>query len=62
MRKPLHRAADRRQAEHLTTNQIAAWLETRLAVDPKLRRAVKHVLAALRKAEAARGSRRRRAG
>jgi hypothetical protein len=62
MRKPPHRAASSRPVEHLTTNQIIVWLDARLAADPKLRRAVKHVLAALQKAAAARARRRRRAG
>jgi hypothetical protein len=31
MRRPLQRAAARRRTKHLTTNQIVAWLEARLA-------------------------------
>jgi hypothetical protein len=60
MRKPLQRAAARRRTKHLTTNQIVAWLEARLAIDPQLRRSIKRVLAALRRAEAP--VRRRRTG
>jgi hypothetical protein len=62
MRKPLHRAAARREAERLTTNQIVRWLRVRLANDPNLRPSLKRVLAALRKAEAAAPLRRRRVG
>jgi Phage integrase, N-terminal SAM-like domain len=62
VRKPLQRAADRRRVEHLTTNEIVAWLEARLATDPALRRSIKRVLAALRKAEVAAPRRRRRVG
>jgi hypothetical protein len=39
-----------------------AWLEARLATDPALRRSIKRVLAALRKAEVAAPRRRRRVG
>jgi hypothetical protein len=60
MRRPLQRAAARRRTKHLTTNQIVAWLEARLAIDPQLRRSIKRVLAALRRAEAP--VRRRRTG
>jgi hypothetical protein len=60
MRKPLQRAAARRQTKYLTTNQIVAWLKARLAFDPQLRRSIKRVLAALRRAEAP--VRRRRTG
>jgi hypothetical protein len=62
MRKPLQRAAERRPVEHLTTNEIVAWLEARLATDPALRRSMKRVLAALGKAEIAAPKRRRRVG
>ena len=62
VRKPLQRAAARRPPEHITTNQIVAWLSERLAQDPQLRRSLGRVLAALRRAEApARARRRRRA-
>jgi hypothetical protein len=60
MRKPLHRAVPRREAEHVTTNQIVGWLRTRLVNDPDLRRSLKRVLAALRRAEATAPVRRRR--
>jgi hypothetical protein len=60
MRKPPRQAVDRREAERVTTNQIMAWLEARLATDPQLRRSIKRVLAALRRAEAS--VRRRRTG
>ena len=61
MRKPLHRAADRRPPERVTTNEIMTWLAERLAQDPQLRRSIQRVLAALRKAEATPIRRRRRA-
>ena len=61
MRKPLQRAAGRRQPEQVTTNQIMAWLAERLAQDPQLRRSIERVLTALRKAEAPALARRRRA-
>jgi hypothetical protein len=56
LRKPPQRAPARRHAEHLTTNEIMAWLDARLAKDPKLRRSIKRVLAALRRAEAPAGA------
>jgi hypothetical protein len=60
MRKPPRRAANQRDAERVTTNQIMAWLEARLATDPQLRCSIKRVLAALRRAEVP--GRRRRTG
>jgi hypothetical protein len=62
MRKAPHRASTRRPRGHVTTDQVLTWLDARLANDPVLRRSVKHVLAALRKAEAVGRRRRRRAG
>jgi hypothetical protein len=46
----------------VTRTQIMAWLDERLAEDPDLLRRVKHVLAALRKEQAARVRRQHRAG
>ena len=46
----------------MTTNEIVAWLEARLATDPALRKSIKRVLAALRKAEVAAPKRRRLVG
>jgi hypothetical protein len=60
-RKPLQRVSARRPPEHITTNQIMAWLTERLAQDPQLRRSLRRVLAALRNAEAPTHVRRRRA-
>ena len=62
MRKPPRRAQARREPELVTTNQIMAWLDARLAADPKLRRSIARVLAALRKAEPASLRKKRRAG
>jgi hypothetical protein len=62
MRKPLRPAAPRRQRGRVTRTQIMAWLDERLAEDPDLLRRVKHVLAALRKEQAARVRRQHRAG
>ena len=61
MRKPPRRAARRREPEIVTTNQIVAWLDTRLREDRDLRRAVTRVLAALRKEQEASARRGRRA-
>ena len=61
MRKPPGRAPRRREPEIVTTNQIVAWLDTRLREDRDLRRAVTRVLAALQKEQAAPARRRRRA-
>ena len=52
IRKPLQRAANGRPPERVTTNQIMAWLNERLAQDPKLRRRINQVLTALQKMEA----------
>jgi hypothetical protein len=62
MRKPLRHAAPPRQRGRVTRAQIMAWLDERLAEDPDLLRRVKHVLAALRKEQATRGRKQRRAG
>jgi hypothetical protein len=59
MRKPLRRAGARRERELVTTNQIMAWLKARLATDPKLRRSIRPVLAALRREKAGSAPRRR---
>jgi hypothetical protein len=61
MRKPPGRATRGREPEIVTTNQIVAWLDTRLRQDRDLRRAVARVLAALRKEQAASVRRARRA-
>jgi hypothetical protein len=59
MRKPAKRAADRRQGGRVTTDQVMAWLDERLAEDPGLRQRIERVLAALRKEETALVRRRR---
>jgi hypothetical protein len=61
MRKSPQRATKSRPPGRVTADEVRVWLEDRLAVDPDLRRSIKRVLAALRRAEAAVSVRRRRA-
>jgi hypothetical protein len=62
MRKSPQRATRPRPSARVTADEVRGWLEDRLAVDPDLRRSIKRVLAALRRAETAVSVRRRRAG
>jgi hypothetical protein len=62
MRRSPQRATRPPPPARVTSDEVRVWLEDRLAVDPALRRSIKRVLAALRKAETAVSVRRRRAG